>query len=231
MRKLYPKKYSYRAYVRRQRLKAICVWLLVWTLLFVVLSLVTACKVGPTKSEARPIENFAPLPWGNPSWDRALTDGLITQLPKLDKGSKDMERFCPRYNSLSDLGRVQAWAALAVAIAKKESDYDPSTAYKEKTGQWSLGLYQLSYGDRFCPSSRSEGDLKNPIVNIQCAVKIMGYWVEKDRVVAAGGYTQYGAPPDKGLAQYWAVIRVPDRKSRHHLQFIIDETKKSPGCA
>jgi len=67
-------------------------------------------------------------------------------------------------------------------------------------------------------------------VNIDCAVKLMGHFIAKDRVVASGGYVKAGAPDPKGLARYWAVIRVPDKKRKHKLSEIIAMTRQSPGC-
>jgi hypothetical protein len=171
------------------------------------------------------------LPWNKPTWSGELEKQIAARLADFDRASADMEsRFCPNYGKLSSRGRVTAWAHLAVAIARFESGFNPRTVYRESNGVDSIGLYQLSYGDRHCPRSRRIGDLKDPIVNIRCAVAIMADYVGADRAVAAGGYVRYGAPPPKGLARYWSVLRVPDSKSKHRLAEIIALAKKAPRC-
>lgn len=236
MEKLNPKNFAYQQYLRRQFYKkaAAAILFAFGLLMFVALnSCVSPSKEGPKPQPAAEEPTLADsvnLDWGNNTWSLFLTTAIKDQLPKLDKAKGDMKRFCPRYEALSPEGRVLAWAHLAVAIAKRESGYKPATVYMESNGVASIGLYQLSYGDRNCPKKQSDGDLKDPFVNIVCAVKLMGHFAELDGVVAAGGYVSYGAPPAKGLARYWSVIRVPDKKSKHHLDFIKAQTAKAPGC-
>jgi hypothetical protein len=175
----------------------------------------------------------ATLAWNNPDWDRNLVNELTENFAKLDEARDDMALFCPKYASLSQDGKIQAFAFLMVAMAKFESGYDPKNYYMEKSGKPSLGLFQLSYSDPYvgCPKSKAEGDLYSPKANISCAVKIMAKKLNQDKVVAFGGYVQYGAKPAKGAASYWAVLREPDSKSRHKLYEIKNLTKLAPGCS
>lgn len=157
-----------------------------------------------------------------------LTDARLAQF---NRAQDDFtKRFCPGFKSLSADGQRLAWGHLVGAISRFESGYKPATVYRESNGAMSEGLFQLTYGDRFCPKKKADGDLHDPLVNIECAMKIMERFLAEDGVVASGGYTQYGAPAAKGLARYWSVVRVPDKKSKHYLAEIIAMTKKAPGC-
>ena len=102
-----------------------------------------------------------------------------------------------------------------VAVAKYESGYNPKSRFKESTGQDSIGLYQLSYGDHNCPKTKAEGNLEDPVTNIVCAVYIASDLIGDDLVVASGGYKKFGAQPPRGMARYWAVIREKDSKRPH----------------
>lgn len=160
-----------------------------------------------------------------------LIEQIKLQLPNLDRAEYDMAaRFCHKYKSLNSDQKAVVWAYLANAIIARESDYKPCETYKESDGTMSIGLFQLSYGDKFCPTNKAHGDLCDVKVNIACGVKIMGSLVADDRVVTDGGYVKYGAKPPRGLAKYWSVTRMPDKKSQHYLQEIMDKTKSAPGC-
>jgi hypothetical protein len=174
----------------------------------------------------KPVTN---LEWNNEQWSYHLTNEINkSELPNL--APTDVKEYCPKYRELSRNQMRDFWAVLAVAIAKRESDYKPTTVYKESNGVDSIGLYQLSYGDRFCPKTKAAGDLQDPLVNISCAVKLMDHYVSMDNTVAAGGYVKYGAPSPKGLARYWSVIRVPDTKSKHFLAEIKAKTSAISFC-
>ena len=184
-------------------------------------------------SEASPISSVnqpqAVLDWGHNDWSVELLKLTRGHLRQLDKAT-DISLYCPKYLSLNEEKRSLVWGRLAVAIAKFESNYNPKSQMTESNGSVSQGLFQLTYGDRFCPQTKAEGDLNDPFINMSCAVKLMADYVEKDGKVASGGYTKYGSPPSRGLARYWSVIRVPDRKSKHHLAEIKSITSKAPVC-
>jgi hypothetical protein len=169
------------------------------------------------------------LPWKNREWSSYLESRVRESFPDLLR-AQDINKFCPRFRELTVDGQIHAWAHLIVAIAKFESGYKAGTVYKESTGVDSIGLFQLSYGDRHCPKNKRDGDLTDPKVNIRCAVKIMAGFVAKDGVVAEGGYIRYGAIAPKGLARYWSVVRAPDKKSGHHLAAIRVIAARAPGC-
>ena len=189
-----------------------------WVIMMVLLGLiVSSCKSAP----AMVLEAPKPvLDWGHPDWSERLVLNITKRLSDFDQ-AQDLAKYCPSYKSLSESDRAFVWATVFVAVAKRESGYDPKNGMTEKTGAYSQGLFQLTYGDNHCPKKKSDGDLNSPFVNIDCAVSIAADLVKRDQVMASGGYVQYGAPKAKGMAAYWSVLRVPDKKSKHHLAEII----------
>ena len=227
--------------------------LLAFILMYLLACVLAGCKSQPPAPEApkqdQKVEQNVALPGFRLEWSKMMFIEVDRNFEALDKASKDMAtRFCPKYALMDRTSRVIAWSHLAAAMIKFESGRDKKTGYiktcstmTESTGQDSIGFFQLSYGDRNCPSSKKAGDLCEPSVNIKCGVATMAHWVGQHGVVAAGGYESTGAPAPKGLARYWSVIRVPDPKPRvvkgkrvqrpHHLKEIIDIVRASPGCA
>ena len=194
-------------------------------------------------------EDIVALPFMKSEWSKYLLSQIKLQLANLNKASKDMKRFCPRYEEMNIDEQVVVWGHLSSAILKYESGIDSSGKYfktcssmTESNGIDSIGFFQLSYKDPYpsCPKSKSEGNLCEPNVNMKCAVNAMGKLAALDKVVAGGGYQSAGAPPPKGLSHYWSVLRVPDPKPRyvngkkyfstHHLSDIMALTAKAPGC-
>ncbi len=207
-------------------------------LLVAIFPLFAACVQQPVLPGSVPIPVASPIPQPiggsipgfEQAWSNIALIDLKAQLPKLNKAAKDMQRFCPNYLSMSEDQQVMAWGYLISGIVKFESGYQLSDAMTESNGAVSQGLFQLTYGDSHCPKSRSEANLNDPSVNIGCAVQIMGDEAGDDGVVAGGGYVKYGAPPARGLARYWSVLRVPDSNRSHHLSDIMAMAGKAPGC-
>lgn len=234
--KVEPRRFDYKQYLRRKRMRNLALGILCIFAFFILLGLV-CCKPQAVKPEEPaplqvPVNQHTEfvLDWGHPEWTAELLARIGEHMPAFNTAAKDMVRFCPHYAQLDKETRAKVLAVLAVAIAKRESNFKTETVYKESTGVDSIGLYQLSYGDKYCPTKKASGDLKDPLINIGCAVKLMASYSQSDQVIAAGGYVKYGAPPARGLARYWSVLRVPDSKSKHHLAEIIARTQLAPGC-
>jgi len=170
------------------------------------------------------------LPWKKPTWDSVLIEHIERSMSDFDLARDDMRRFCPKYLLLDKKQRVNAWAHLMVAIARYESGFNPKARMTESTGQDSIGLFQLSYGDRFCPKRKSQGNLEDPHINISCAVKLAALFVNRDKVVARGGYVSHGAASPKALSRYWSVIRTDTKVRKHKLKEIQSLARKAPGC-
>ncbi|WP_347357974.1 hypothetical protein [Bdellovibrio sp.] len=151
-------------------------------------------------------------------WSEYLQETILNEWSSLLPGADDITSFCPRYNSLDNNQRANAWAQLFVAIAKYESAYSPVSRMHETTmgsdpvtGKpvYSEGLLQLSYQDvqwaRYCKfdwqkdKNLSATDPKktilDPYINLHCGVGIMaGQIKSKGRIVVSSGV-------------YWAVIK------------------------
>lgn len=202
-------------------------------------------EIVKPKPSATP-KNIVVLPYMTKEQSAILLEQITEQFPKLKSADRDMNaRFCYNYYKLNDEQKIVVWAYLANAIIQYESGKDDGlikkcVKYDESNGDQSIGFFQLSYGNKFCPMSKTEGDLCDPKVNIPCGVKLMGHFINKDGVITDGGYVASGAKEPRGLARYWSVVRVPDLKPRfvkgkkyfseHHLMDIIEKTKKAPGC-
>jgi hypothetical protein len=122
---------------------------------------------------------------------------------------------------------VEVLSTIAVAVAKRESNYKPGLHYGEPPplGYDSIGLFQLSYEDGFswCTLDRTAKSLEDPINNIRCAVPEMAGLVKRDRVIAKGA-TKSDA---RGLARYWSVVR---EGPSHHLAEIRASAAALPYC-
>lgn len=139
-----------------------------------------------------PAENFKSL-FPKQAWtDVALASVNDAGLDVLKP--TDARKFCP--NGMN----AHNWVHLLAAMAKFESGFDPNQVYRESFGVNSIGLLQLSVSDKaYGCAFKTEADVKDPIKNIQCAVKILKKWVLSDGVISSGS--------NKGGARYWSVLR------------------------
>lgn len=160
----------------------------------------TPIKVEPAEPvKEKKIKTIIP----NEKW----ADFLYTEISNsglVDAVVADSSDFCKSEFT------VETWTHLMAAVMKRESNFKPSTEYKENfknsKGEWviSTGLFQLSlesakgYG---CDIG-SQSDLKDPYKNIKCAVKILERWVLRDARIASKVNGKW-----MGGARYWSVLR------------------------
>ena len=137
--------------------------------------------------------------WPNLDWHEYVKQKTL-DLPMTSDG----RLFCPQ-------GLTPAnWAHLMGAMVKYESNFKPSSTYKERfkngRGEYviSTGLFQVSY-----ESARGYGfrgitteELKDPYKNIDVAVAILKKWALRDGVAANHSGTTY-----RGGSRYWSVLR------------------------
>ena len=175
-----------------------------------------------------------PLGWedGRPerqAWSAELREGIGNHLKQLEM-AEDIAQFFPNYWGLSESQRVEAWARLFIEIARIESAGFHPDALGDNGG--SIGLFQLSYSDRYHykldldPKEQDESrSLRNPVVNIRCAVEIFASLVEHNGHVI--GYqrnkdgsweSSKGTEGAKGAARYWSTLQ--DRKDKLYLTAI-----------
>jgi hypothetical protein len=155
---------------------------------------------------------MAPLAWekSHPerkAWSQYLQTLLLGEWSSLLKGASDMKNFCPKYASLSNNQKANAWAQLFVAVARYESAYNPLSRMRETTmgtdavtGKqvWSEGLLQLSYQDKqwdpWCKfdwskdknlsSTSSKKTILDPYINLHCGVGIMAKQIKNKNTIA-----------------------------------------------
>lgn len=127
----------------------------------------------------------------------------------INSNPADVAEYCPNYSQLNRNQKINMWATLMTEMVRFESNYNPTTTYREPFNDSrgrpviSSGLFQISlessqgYG---CPM-RTQNDLFNPDRNIMCSVQIMSRLVQRDNRI--GG----GSSGNRGGARYWAVLR------------------------
>ncbi len=163
------------------------------------------------------------------AWSAELREGIGNHLKQLEM-AEDVAQFFPNYWGLSETQRIEAWARLFIEIARIESIGFRPDAIGDKGG--SIGLFQLSYSDRYHykldldPNEKDENrSLRNPLVNIRCAVEIFASLVEHNGHAIAYRRAKDGSWESsiqtkgaKGAARYWSTLQ--DRKGDLYLTVI-----------
>ncbi len=164
------------------------------------------------------------------SWTRAA-EKAVSSTELHSATPKDIALFCPAYETADASQRQKFWVGLLSAMARPESNFKPETKYVEPNitdaagvNVTSRGLLQISKESANqkvyrCGIQQAE-DLHDPEVNITCAAKIMNYWVQKEKIIAAQ------SPPTVGGARYWSVLRA----WRKHIPEISGFTKTLDVC-
>jgi hypothetical protein len=184
----------------------------------------------PVAAEAVKIQEKIPsLSWemgdsSRKSWSAKLVSVVKGEMPKLSK-AKDIKRFCPKFAGMTDDKKVIVFSEVVVGMALYESSFKPDLVFREPAPLHidSIGLLQLSYEDKavypFCNLDKKKNNLKDPLNNLDCGVKIFAHLINK------WGYIT--TPANKGAAAYWSTLR----EKRNGLAGIISRVKtKVPGC-
>lgn len=145
------------------------------------------------------------------AWNKITYDGITELGPSLiSRTPADINKFCPNFEALEDDGKKLFWISLISAMSRYESFFDPDVFFQEDFNNGkgepviSRGLLQLSsesargYG---CPVE-IEADLHDPKINLECTVRILNRWVERDGVISDNIDGDW-----KGGARYWSVLR------------------------
>ncbi|WP_255490201.1 murein L,D-transpeptidase catalytic domain family protein [Bdellovibrio sp. KM01] len=156
---------------------------------------------------------MAPLAWESSAhperkqWSQYLQTLVLGEWSSLLKGASDMKNFCPKYSSLNDNQKANAWAQLFVAVARYESAYNPLSRMHETTmgtdavtkkPVYSEGLLQLSYQDiqwdKWCKfdwskdknlsSTSPKKTILDPYINLHCGVGIMAKQIKNKNTIA-----------------------------------------------
>jgi hypothetical protein len=138
------------------------------------------------------------------AWSNALYDLVAANFQVLNQ-ARDIDTFCPTYNSLNRDERINLWAGVIAATTYYESSYNPTSnsvdvGNKSNKDTWSVGLLQLSVVDQQNYGLKygfNFADLQTPIKNLQLGVAILTKQIAKYGIllIPVGG---------KGL--YWATL-------------------------
>jgi len=172
---------------------------------------------------------YVPLKWESSVKDSALWSLMLYRYIQVDQPAllntsvSDIAKFCPRYESLADVQKINFWGQLIAAIASFESGWNPAARYVETsmdddavTGDQivSEGLLQLSYQDSKFTSAYCKFDwavdkilnmknpkdprktIFNPFRNLRCGLGILAKQIKNKKSIAV----------DSGA--YWSVIKL-----------------------
>jgi hypothetical protein len=174
-------------------------------------------------TEAPALPTYESLNWEITStskkvWSEYLHSLIDNELLIDFDTAQDIERFCPKYQSLSRDQRVNVWGALIAGISKFESGHNPLSRMTETTmgidpitkkQVVSEGLLQLSYQDTliypFCQfdwkrdkglaTSDSRKTILDPYRNLNCGARILAQQIRRRSQVVLSSNV------------YWAVIK------------------------
>jgi hypothetical protein len=177
--------------------------LIVLTTLFLPL---TALAVAPAPAPAHGPAAWSDVP-GSEAWTAAAVAAVSANLQALERAA-DKDSFCPGYDTAPAERRVTCWVRLISAIARYESGFDPKNSYQEASGNYSVGLLQLSTGE--CDNAETLELLQDPVQNLICGTRRMAALIARDGYVTS---------PDNvhGAAAYWSVLRAPYMNGTLHL--------------
>lgn len=175
-------------------------------------------------------------------WTKMVYATIEQEEPQLlsQNPAKDIERFCPKFRSMTDAQRLNFWGQLIAAMALPESSWRPTTQMVETTmGKdpvtqqqvKSEGLLQLSYQDernyrincgfdwnkdKLLPAKDPRRTILNPYLNLRCGIKILAIQLKNRGAIAL----------EKNV--YWAVLRINGKYSK--IAQISATTRAVKGC-
>lgn len=176
----------------------------------------------PTPAPAL-VSKMEPLSWESSRADaknwstyafQVIREEAFTDLHK----ARDIETFCPKYDTLTQEQQINVWGALFSGVSKYESGYSPTSRMQETTmgtdpitnkPVYSEGLLQLSYQDtqwapycefdwskdKYLAATDPKKTILDPYKNLRCGILILARQVRaKGAVVLSSGV-------------YWAVLK------------------------
>lgn len=187
---------------------------------------------------------FLPLAWENQrypertKWSHHVFLVIESQINKFNEAN-DATRFCPNYNKLNSIQKINFWGQLVAGITYFESGWNPLARYHESTmgidpvtkkPVYSEGLLQLSYQDtqwaKFCEFSwdidryLSPTDPKktifDPYKNLSCGITILANQIQRKKAIVLSS------------GVYWSVIKENGRYQK--ISKIADIVKKHSYC-
>ena len=189
----------------------------------IVLLFFSACKdqTPPARpSEPVVVEPIVISPKIIPHWSQNEKGAEFSALAKqmieahgqilLSKIPADIDHFCPSFKEYDQETKKDFWVMFLSAMARYESNFNTDLQFREPFNDSkgnrviSRGLLQISiesargYGCQMA----SADELHNPAKNLECGVRIMSRWLDRDGLIHnVSGRTW------RGSARYWAVLR------------------------
>jgi hypothetical protein len=121
---------------------------------------------------------------------------------------EDITNFCPNYNELYTIDKINFFAHLLASMSQFESVNKTDATFLENNGNLSTGLLQISYKS-ISPIYRQNGcnmiyspeDLKDPYKNLQCGLGILTTLIRRTGYIARSNHV--------GASAYWSTLRTP----------------------
>jgi hypothetical protein len=163
-----------------------------------------SCTTVPPPTPQEVKKSYPALEGWKPEWSPIVVDALETY-------GKELLAFNPRDRLEWCFGEDNKlnYLRLIQAIAKFESNFDPSTTYREtfhdRQGRnvISTGIMQVSAescnGYGMSKKLTRYEELLDVHANMECTVRIMNKWIREHGVIAQ--------EPKRGTAIYWSVMR------------------------
>ncbi|MGZ3740158.1 MAG: transglycosylase SLT domain-containing protein [Bdellovibrionota bacterium] len=111
-----------------------------------------------------------------------------------------MNDWCPGYWNATEHQHDVCWLRLLGGLIKFESSFKPDDAFKEPSGNWSVGLMALSPNE--CKGYETVDLLKQPLLNLSCGIGKFAQLVAHDGYIAGPAHAM-------GAAAYWSTLRAP----------------------
>ena len=157
----------------------------------------------------------------NYSWKCSYTTTLYSELSKpsfdsmfeIPLNKSDLTEFmCPNYNKMNRENKQRFFVVYLAAIAKSESDFNPTDHYFEKNGTNSLGMLAI---DRTAANKATRNfgtitdqDLKDPKTNLKIGTYILHNQLKNSK------YKGRLLTSHQDSAYYWSVIHNDDKKKK-----------------
>lgn len=187
----------------------------------VVTYIMVSCTTTPPPTNQEEKASLPSIEGWNKEWSPIVINALETY-------GKELLTFTPKDKSEWCFGEDNKlnYLRLIQGMAKYESNFDPSTTYKESFNDAqgrnvvSTGILQVSVES--CNNyvmtkklTRYE-ELLDVHTNLECAVKVMNKWIPRHGVIAQ--------EPKLGAAIYWSVMREKGKR-KYIKQIMCGETK------
>ena len=121
---------------------------------------------------------------------------------------EDITNFCPNYNELYSVDKINFFAHLLASMAQLESVNKTDATFLENNGNVSTGLLQISYKSispiyrqSGCNIINSQADLRDPYKNLQCGLGILTSLIKRSGYIARSNHV--------GASAYWSTLRTP----------------------